>query len=113
MEIAHTFPVIEMAIHSFYVFNRHCECIYYQNFSLAKVSTVDLDKSLPAQPESAATTDGTTSNQQQQQQGWEEQAKLVYGVLFSLRNMCTKLATRQPYNHRSSHKIISSINLYV
>ncbi|ORY73994.1 putative trafficking protein particle complex subunit, partial [Neocallimastix californiae] len=55
----------------FYLFNRHCKCIYYANWQN------DDDGSL------------STKNDMK----WEEEAKLVYGVVYSLRNLCRKLST--------------------
>ncbi|KAG4103570.1 putative trafficking protein particle complex subunit [Neocallimastix lanati (nom. inval.)] len=58
-------------IYNFYLFNRHCKCIYYANWQN------DDDGSL------------STKNDMK----WEEEAKLVYGVVYSLRNLCRKLST--------------------
>ncbi|KAG4095054.1 Sybindin-like protein [Neocallimastix lanati (nom. inval.)] len=60
-------------IYNFYLFNRHCKCIYYANWQ-----NDNDDISL------------STKNNDMK---WEEEAKLVYGVVYSLRNLCRKLST--------------------
>ena len=58
----------------FYLFNRHCKCIYYANWQSDKENENELSPK---------------SNEMK----WEEEAKLVYGVVYSLRNLCRKLST--------------------
>ncbi|ORX40415.1 putative trafficking protein particle complex subunit [Piromyces finnis] len=62
-------------IYNFYLFNRHCKCIYYANWQNDKE---DEDNALSSK-----------GNEMK----WEEEAKLVYGVVYSLRNLCRKLST--------------------
>ncbi|KAK9448909.1 Longin-like domain-containing protein [Limtongia smithiae] len=77
-----------MTIFSFYIFDRHCECIYHQDFKRPqrqlrpKVSSKRLSK------------DGgvTAITEDFKMVSVEDDAKLVFGVVFSLRNMITKLA---------------------
>ncbi|KAI8904040.1 Sybindin-like protein [Gorgonomyces haynaldii] len=57
-----------MTIHSLYIFDRRCICIFYINFQ-TKQDTID--------------------------KRVEEDAKLVYGTVFSLKNIINKLGTEQ------------------
>ncbi|ORX75423.1 Sybindin-like protein [Anaeromyces robustus] len=60
-------------IYNFYLFNRHCNCIYYANWQNEK--------------------DDENLNTKNNDMKWEEEAKLVYGVVYSLRNLCRKLSS--------------------
>jgi hypothetical protein len=61
-------------IYSLYIFDRHCSCIYHQAWNR---STND------PQPLKAGVVDKLT----------EEDSKLVYGTVFSLKNIINKLST--------------------
>ncbi|KAK7204544.1 Longin-like domain-containing protein [Myxozyma melibiosi] len=88
-----------MTIYSFWIFDRHCECIYHKDFKRPQ--------RVLRPPTLASTTGDTKENAQQQQKRVvssggppkgtgpltvDDEAKLVFGVVFSLRNMVTKLA---------------------
>ncbi|KAG8213896.1 snare-like protein [Butyriboletus roseoflavus] len=121
-----------MTIYSLYIFDRHCACVYYQDWHRTKhlkraveggildgvsravspiavdtstannstfssprntlssttgfVVAVGQDSSIPSQPP----PDGPKSNAL----AFDEEAKLVYGVMLSLRNMVKKLSGR-------------------
>ncbi|ODQ54998.1 snare-like protein [Saitoella complicata NRRL Y-17804] len=62
-----------MTIYEFYVFDRHCECIYYKEWNRRP------DRSTP-QP----SADGNLAN--------HDNAKLLFGVIYSIRNMTKKLS---------------------
>lgn len=53
-------------IHSFYIFDRHCNCIYHRQFS--------------------STNDGLVNSDNE-----SDIAKLLFGVLYSLKNISSKL----------------------
>jgi len=57
------------------LFNRHCKCIYYANWQNNKES------------------EESELSPKASEMKWEEEAKLVYGVVYSLRNLCRKLST--------------------
>ncbi|KAJ3060516.1 TRAPP subunit bet5 [Podochytrium sp. JEL0797] len=68
-----------MTVYSLYVFNKKCEAIFYQQWNLPST--------LPSSSEPAQDVDGDS-----------ETAKLVYGVVFSLRNLVTKMTAGKPSN---------------
>eukprot|EP00158_Paraphelidium_tribonemae_P006393 Partr_v1_DN27801_c0_g1_i1_m22659 putative trafficking protein particle complex len=82
----------QMKIYALYLFDRRCECIFHQQWNTSSSSTTT--------GLAAETTEGT------KQQPWEEDAKLVYGMLFSLNNLIAKLGTRprdQLLSFKTSH----------
>ncbi|KAK6521611.1 TRAPP subunit bet5 [Arthrobotrys conoides] len=81
-----------MVVYSFFIFDRHCECIYIRQW-LNTASSAAQPLSRPVTASSAATV--ATSVAEKPTSGSRlsiaEQAKLVFGVIFSLRNMVKKL----------------------
>ncbi|KAJ2741628.1 TRAPP complex subunit bet5 [Coemansia sp. BCRC 34301] len=111
-----------VVVYSIYIFDRHCECIFYTewNRSRSPLSTTAISKD-PANPahvvDSTSThLSGDSLQQQQRPLVWpttasstahrispadssrniamEEEAKLVYGVAFSTRNIVNKLNSK-------------------
>ncbi|KAF3925926.1 hypothetical protein ABW20_dc0105765 [Dactylellina cionopaga] len=81
-----------MVVFSFFIFDRHCECIYLRQW-LDAVAAASQPLSRPVTASSATTVatsvaEKPTSNNRL---SMAEQAKLVFGVIFSLRNMVKKL----------------------
>ncbi|ORX36498.1 Sybindin-like protein [Kockovaella imperatae] len=115
-----------MTIFSLYIFDRHCDCIYYQDWNrtrpLRAPSTTNFKPGVhrlaPAQPSQTAGTResifssgfssggigtgitkagnamGSGAGASQRGLPFDEEAKLVYGVVLSLRNMVKKLSGR-------------------
>ncbi|KIV90515.1 hypothetical protein PV10_07812 [Exophiala mesophila] len=74
-----------MVVYSFYIFDRHADCIYKRRWaSPANSTTARLPKS-----SSQAYINGTAANRPTLSA--EDDAKLVFGTVFSLRNMVRKL----------------------
>lgn len=128
-----------MTIYSLYIFDRHCDCVYYQSWhrttpiragkdvlpgvapdvSLATLNAQTDPLNPQAIPPSsqhhtgAAVLPSTRLQEQRQAQAglsasrpsappsqkkglpFDEESKLIYGVLFSLRSMVKKLSTRE------------------
>jgi len=136
-----------MTIYSLYVFDRHCACVYYQDWHRSKRPKPALEGNIlpgvsrsvspqPPQPPSdlqsvynsprntlssatgvvvamndpalRGTTGALTTPAPQPQSStglaFDEEAKLVYGVILSLRNMVKKLSGREEnfVNYRTS-----------
>ncbi|EHY59376.1 Trafficking protein particle complex subunit BET5 [Exophiala dermatitidis] len=74
-----------MVVYSFYIFDRHAECIYKKNWLPSTLSSSGKTgrPSSQAYGNSGITGRSTLSA--------ENDAKLVFGVVFSLRNMVRKL----------------------
>lgn len=127
----------KMTIHNLYIFDRHCECIYFQKWSHQRpASTASVNatsttssktggllNSTSRYSTSSATSNvidsnvahssaassykaGDDSNRMSSMQSavvpgnsmsLEEEAKLVYGVVLSLRNFVRKLSGRQVF----------------
>ncbi|KAL8843127.1 MAG: hypothetical protein Q9170_000257 [Blastenia crenularia] len=68
-----------MVVHSFYIFDRHAECIYKKKWTPRPNSKGQQSNGLP---------DGA---RQSKALSAEDDAKLVFGTIFSLRNMIRKL----------------------
>ncbi|KAJ9106004.1 hypothetical protein QFC19_003340 [Naganishia cerealis] len=103
----YTFPI--MTIYALYIYDRHCECIYYHDWHQTRKpqpprqgGTYRRDV---ARYDEGGTGDGNAGGNGEQGEvdtrkgtvaglPFDEQAKLVYGVLLSLRNMVKKLSGR-------------------
>ncbi|KAI8577736.1 hypothetical protein K450DRAFT_177383 [Umbelopsis ramanniana AG] len=90
-----------MTIHNLYIFDRHCECIYFQKWSHQRPSSM---ASVNATSTTTSSKTGGLLNSTSRMQSaaipgnnmsLEEEAKLVYGVVLSLRNFVRKLSGRQ------------------
>ncbi|KAK3997300.1 Longin-like domain-containing protein [Cladorrhinum sp. PSN332] len=75
-----------MVIYSFYIFDRHTECIYSRTW-LPPPSQQSLSSD-PSQPPPAPTT---SHHPQPSTKSSSDNAKLIFGTVFSLRNMVRKL----------------------
>ncbi|CCF59808.1 hypothetical protein KAFR_0I00270 [Kazachstania africana CBS 2517] len=75
-----------MTIYSFWIFDKHCNCIF------------DKEWTIPSQPRS-----GTTNSKQN-----ENVAKLLYGLIFSLRSITDKISS-DPVDFLSQKNRIRSI----
>ncbi|MCJ1378735.1 TRAPP subunit bet5 [Xylographa soralifera] len=64
-----------MVVFSFYIFDRHAECVYKKKWLPPSLKAPDLLNGAP-QPRALSA---------------EDDAKLVFGTIFSLRNMVRKL----------------------
>ncbi|KAK0630704.1 Longin-like domain-containing protein [Bombardia bombarda] len=71
-----------MVIYSFYIFDRHTECIYSKSWLPPSA-----DGSAPPQSSGAA---GSIADRRSTRQAGDD-AKLIFGTVFSLRNMVRKL----------------------
>jgi hypothetical protein len=100
------YQITKMTIYALYIYDRHCECVYYQDWHQTRkpqppraggtyrrdVARYDEDgngEGDAGREEEAAKRKGTVAGLP-----FDEQAKLVYGVLLSLRNMVKKLSGR-------------------
>ncbi|KAK9763712.1 Trafficking protein particle complex subunit BET5 [Basidiobolus ranarum] len=77
-------------IYNLYIFDRHCDCIFYQSWHKQRQS---FQSSLSSRDPDL--TDKMTLNESQEPLD-EEESKLVYGVILSLRNFANKLSPKQP-----------------
>ncbi|KAJ3046794.1 Trafficking protein particle complex subunit 1 [Rhizophlyctis rosea] len=86
-----------MTIYSIYIFDRHCQCIFHESWN----RRVQPSSATTTSPPTTTADDGAAPTQPATQMGgmvgttslaFEEEAKLVYGVVFSLRNLLSKLS---------------------
>ncbi|ETN36869.1 uncharacterized protein HMPREF1541_07856 [Cyphellophora europaea CBS 101466] len=73
-----------MVVYSFYIFDRHAECIYKKNWQLPTTAG-----GKGSRPSSQAYANGTASVRTPLTP--EDDAKLIFGTVYSLRNMVRKL----------------------
>ncbi|KAF3053343.1 TRAPP subunit bet5 [Didymella keratinophila] len=87
-----------MVLYSFYIFDRHTECIYSRRWTPRPSSSGATTASKSTRPTSAASlssatpthpNDGTVAPHKGLSHADDE--KLIFGLVFSLRNMVTKL----------------------
>ncbi|KIL00694.1 hypothetical protein PAXRUDRAFT_129202 [Paxillus rubicundulus Ve08.2h10] len=108
-----------MTIYSFYIYDRHCACVYYQDWHRTKrprpaveggilnavsravapqaadTSAANLStSSTTAEDSSSIFTQAALDTPRSNALTFDEEAKLVYGVILSLRNMIKKLSGR-------------------
>ncbi|KAL1979238.1 hypothetical protein VTN96DRAFT_6412 [Rasamsonia emersonii] len=78
-----------MTVYSFYIFDRHAECIYKRRWLPRPVST----GSKPSRPASEVQTlsNGVPQSSGRSPRSADDDAKLIFGTVFSLRNMVRKL----------------------
>ncbi|GMK59059.1 hypothetical protein CspeluHIS016_0700740 [Cutaneotrichosporon spelunceum] len=98
-----------MTIYSLYIFDRHCDCVYYQDWHRTRPVRIPADDrpgvhrlAAPVAPgaresifsSSGPGTPGAATVAPKRQAGlpFDEESKLVYGVVLSLRNMVKKLS---------------------
>jgi len=78
-----------MILYSFYIFDRHTECIYSRKWNNRPISS----STKGARPQSGAsiTSNGDVPPPTRKALSKEDDAKLIFGLVFSLRNMVRKL----------------------
>jgi hypothetical protein len=76
-----------MVVYSFYIFDRHTECIFSKRWTARPTS------SKGGRPQSDASTlsNGDAGGAGRKQLSTADDAKLIFGVIFSLRNMVQKI----------------------
>ncbi|KAI8818120.1 Sybindin-like protein [Fimicolochytrium jonesii] len=84
-----------MTIYNLYIFDRHCRCVFFAPWTKTPVSqNPPSSQSQPSvtpsetKPQSMKDTLGATG------MSLEEEAKLVYGVVFSLKNLVNRLSAK-------------------
>ena len=75
-----------MVVYSFYIFDRHTECIFSKRWAPRPAS-----KSSRPQSDHSTLSNGDASGTGRKQLSVEDDAKLIFGVIFSLRNMVQKI----------------------
>ncbi|EDU40063.1 TRS23 Transport protein particle TRAPP complex subunit [Pyrenophora tritici-repentis] len=82
-----------MVLYSFYIFDRHTECIYSRRWTPAR-PTSSSSKPAAARPPSGASiasNNGDVVAAVRKGMSHSDDEKLVFGLVFSLRNLVTKL----------------------
>ncbi|KAL1959016.1 hypothetical protein VTO42DRAFT_3257 [Malbranchea cinnamomea] len=74
-----------MVVYSFYIFDRHARCIYSRRWVSRPTST---GKLMRRTSEATTLTNGAP---QDASKGSEDDAKLIFGTVYSLRNMVRKI----------------------
>jgi len=72
-----------MVVYSFHIFDRHAECIYSRRWHPLPVAKVDRPRS--------GDVSVTSSDNPKKALSKEDDAKLIFGVVFSLRNIARRL----------------------
>ncbi|KAI9859361.1 MAG: TRAPP subunit bet5 [Trichoglossum hirsutum] len=98
-----------MVVYSFYIFDRHTECIYSKQWLSAPASSSTATSvSKPLRPQSGSSTasagelDNGPGRPRPARLSAEDDAKLIFGTVFSLRNMVRKLGG--PDDHFVSYR---------
>ncbi|KAK2735253.1 TRAPP subunit bet5 [Onygenales sp. PD_40] len=78
-----------MVVYSFYIFDRHAECIYKRRWLPRPTSTSS--KSSRPTSDTTGLANGVAKPLSRPALSAEDDAKLVFGTVFSLRNMVRKL----------------------
>ncbi|BCS28833.1 TRAPP subunit BET5 [Aspergillus puulaauensis] len=78
-----------MTVYSFYIFDRHAECIYKRRWLPRPTSTVG--KSSRPTSDTPTVANGLASVSGPSTRTTDDDAKLIFGTVFSLRNMVRKL----------------------
>ncbi|RJE26033.1 hypothetical protein PHISCL_01635 [Aspergillus sclerotialis] len=78
-----------MVVYSFYIFDRHAECIYKRRW-LPRPTSISGKASRPTS-EIPSSSNGVPPVFGQSDRTTDDDAKLIFGTVFSLRNMVRKL----------------------
>lgn len=81
-----------MTIYAFYIFDRHCNCIYSREYAHAAQNSSSGTSSQLA-PASASANLGSVNKNNN-----SDTAKLLFGLIHSLKNLSAKLATPETPN---------------
>ncbi|KAF2273189.1 snare-like protein [Westerdykella ornata] len=76
-----------MVLYSFYIFDRHTECIYSRRWTPRPASS----SSKAARPQSGSSVTSTGDAAVRKANSHSDDEKLIFGLVFSLRNMVRKL----------------------
>ncbi|KAF2841628.1 trafficking protein particle complex 1 [Patellaria atrata CBS 101060] len=79
-----------MVVYSFYIFDRHTECIYSRRWIPTRPLSAS-SKTIRPQSGSSITSNGDTGPAVRKGFSKEDDAKLIFGTVFSLRNMVRRL----------------------
>ncbi|RAL10095.1 TRAPP subunit BET5 [Aspergillus homomorphus CBS 101889] len=79
-----------MVVYSFYIFDRHAECIYKRRW-LPRPASIPGSKSSRPTSEASAQATSAPALLGQSARTTDDDAKLIFGTVFSLRNMVRKL----------------------
>ncbi|KAK9471764.1 Longin-like domain-containing protein [Dipodascopsis tothii] len=94
-----------MTIYSFWIFDRHCECIYHQDFKRpGRRLRPGTSGSTGAASATSGSTGGPARTPQDVPLSVSDDAKLIFGAIFSIRNMTTKLSGQKEsfFSYRTS-----------
>ncbi|KAF2086876.1 snare-like protein [Saccharata proteae CBS 121410] len=80
-----------MVVYSFYIFDRHTECIYSRRWTPRPSSSGGKTTARPQSGAGTTTTDGDAAVPARKELSKEDDAKLMFGTVFSLRNMVKQL----------------------
>ncbi|PGG96627.1 hypothetical protein AJ80_09806 [Polytolypa hystricis UAMH7299] len=78
-----------MVVYSFYIFDRHAECIYKRRW-LPRPSSIGGKPSRPTS-DTVPISNGVTNGTGRPGLSSEDDAKLIFGTVYSLRNMVRKI----------------------
>ncbi|KAF1983358.1 snare-like protein [Aulographum hederae CBS 113979] len=78
-----------MTVYSFYIFDRHTECIYSRRWHARPTSSTA--KNARPQSSSTITSNGESTAGGRRVLSKEDDAKLIFGTIFSLRNLAQRL----------------------
>ncbi|KAF1974490.1 trafficking protein-like protein particle complex subunit 1 [Bimuria novae-zelandiae CBS 107.79] len=77
-----------MVLYSFYIFDRHTECIYSRRWTPMRPASSSSKTPRPTSGSSITSNGGVTAAQRSKH---ADDEKLIFGLVFSLRNMVQKL----------------------
>lgn len=81
-----------MTIYAFYIFDRHCSCIYSREYGHTNVPLSSSSTSQPSPAPSSANLGSVNKN------NTSDTAKLLFGLIHSLKNLSSKLSTSDTPN---------------
>jgi len=79
-----------MTVYSFHIFDRHTECIYSRRWN-QRPNSLSTKSARPQSLTSSITSNGDNITTGRKELSKEDDAKLIFGTVFSLRNLVQKL----------------------
>lgn len=96
--------LIAMTVYSFWIFDRHSDCVYHKEWKNIDRSSLGDAQSLKRRSSGATASDFPRSKPLPAPRSTQDEAKLIFGIVFSLRNIVRKLTDEDAFEVYTTSK---------